>query len=170
MASFVQYCLLLIDEHPLFESSPGPYAEHVRCDDVFGVVVDHSAVWLLMTPLLSSPLLSSPGEQERRQTLAVALFSADVDAVLGKMGAADFDRQHGILTRLLADEDTKDSDIICDHLQPSDAARFMRVGSSTVCARDMRKLIKCGTMMDGSSPLLSSSFSFLIDAFRYLVL
>jgi hypothetical protein len=97
------------------------------------------------------PFERAPSEQERRTSLAVALFSADVNAVLGKMTATGFDFHLQELKQQLACEDTTDRSIICNRLPLSDAARFKRLSSSTVCAIDLRKLMKCGSMITGSS-------------------
>jgi hypothetical protein len=70
---------------------------------------------------------------------------------MGVMDAAVFEGHRTKLTALLADPATGDRDTICDHLQSFEAARFKRISSNTVLVTDMRDLMKCGTMIKGSS-------------------
>ena len=90
-------------------------------------------------------------EQERRTALAVGIFTADMNAVLGKMSAEDFEINLRELKAKLADTDIEDREIICDLLGSGDAARLKRVNANTVNKGDMRELITCGSTIKGSS-------------------
>ena len=93
----------------------------------------------------------APAEGERRMRLAVAIYSANVDAVLGVMDPGDFESHRQELKDKLDDVETVDCTIICDRIPTADAARFKRIGSSDVCARDLRELMTCGSFTKGSS-------------------
>ena len=95
------------------------------------------------------PFVRLPLEEKRRAALAVALYSTNVDAVLGVMDEEVFETHRLKLEAQLDHADTTYNDIICDHLPHKDAARFKRLGSNTVCVRELRELMKCGSMIKG---------------------
>jgi hypothetical protein len=102
-----------------------------------------------------------PLENGRRTALAVALFTADVGAVLGLMDATVFKNHACKLKALLADKNTMDNDIVCNLLPLADAARVPRMGSNTIRAVDMKETLRNGSTIKGSS-LSCLSLPFLV--------
>ena len=92
-----------------------------------------------------------PDETARRMVLAVALYAADVTAVLGSMSAAEFGTHQRNMEAKLNDTENTERTIICNDHGFAEAARMKRSASNTVCIGDLRELLTCGSTIKGSS-------------------
>jgi hypothetical protein len=90
-------------------------------------------------------------ETARRKVLAVALYAADVTAVLGLMSEAEFGTNQRNMEAKLNDTENTEKTIICDHHGFAAAARMKRISSNTVCIGDLRQLMTRGSKIKGSS-------------------